>query len=523
MELVNKINTKKKNNYLSLLCFFLGFGLFMLTRRSEIVPTIGIAIVLAPIFILGFIRTQSTKRGICFTIIGFAISLNIALWGLFEVGDPSSSLIFNLVRSSLLAIPFSLPYVADKLICPKFKERGILSTLTFPTLTTAIYFLFSLEGPFDGDAVFAVFEQGHPIFRQIGSIAGLWGFVFIFSWFASIINYSWEQKAVWAKIKTHFIVFSSILFIILLFGAIKTSSLMSPESETVKIASIVLVPKDGKAVPMDEIYRNKTLSPFEESMSKIEYLTKKAVLNNAKIITFQENSMTVNEDNENRLIKQSQRIAKENDIYFSITYGLFQNEGKGKNKQLLINNQGQIVIDYAKRYLLGLGDHGETGVFKKGPEIIQTADTPYGRIGISICRDMSFPPYIRQAGKKNVDIMLGPSYDFPKSTSCLYSLRSIENGFSFVRPVYNGVSFAVDYNGRFLARMDSDKAEDGILYADVPTKGIQTLYSTIGDLLGWLCVFGFVAFGVLSIMGGARPSKLNAIFKGRVRNGSAFY
>ena len=80
MAFVNKKNTEKKNNYLSLLWFFIGFGLFMFSRRSEIVPTIGIAIILAPIFILGFVRSQSTKRGICFTVIGFAISLNIALW-----------------------------------------------------------------------------------------------------------------------------------------------------------------------------------------------------------------------------------------------------------------------------------------------------------------------------------------------------------------------------------------------------------------------------------------------------------
>jgi apolipoprotein N-acyltransferase len=504
VETVNKKNSEEISNYLPLLWFFLGFGLFMFTRRSEIVPTIGITIVLAPIFILGFVRTQSTKRGIWFTVIGFAVSLNIALWGLFEVSDQSSSLIFNLIRSSLLTVPFSLPYIADKLIYPKFKDKGMWSTLTFPIFATAIYFLFSLEGPFDGDAVFAVFEQGPAIFRQIASIAGLWGFVFIFSWFASIVNYSWEQKAAWAKIKKHLIVFSSILLIILLFGAIKTSSLISPELETVKLASIVLIPEDGKTAPMDEIYRNKTLSPFEESMSKIENLTKKAVLNDAKIVTFQEYSMTVNEEGENRLRKQSQRIAKENDIYFSITYGIFQKEGKGENKQLLINNQGQIEIDYTKRYLLGLGEHGETGVFKKGQEVIQTADTHYGRIGISICRDMSFPPYIRQAGKMNVDIMLGPSYDFPKSTSCLYSLRSIENGFSFVRPVYNGISFAVDYNGKLLARMDSDKTEDGILYANVPTKGIQTIYPIIGDLLGWLCVLGAVAFVVISIRGSVR-------------------
>jgi apolipoprotein N-acyltransferase len=479
----------------------------MFTRRSEIVPTVGIAIIIAPIFILRFIRTKTTKKGILLTFLGFILSLNIALWGLFELGDKSISLIINLVRSSLLAIPFSLPYIADKLIYPKFKEKGILSTLTFPIIATAIFFLFSLEGPFDGDAIFAVFGYGNLIFKQLASIAGLWGFVFIFSWFASIINYSWEMKFNWGKIKKTTLIFFSILIIIFLFGVIKTSSLMSPKSDTVKIASIVIIPEDGKSVPMDKIFRDKTLSPFEETMSKIEILTKKAVFNNAKIVTLQEYSMTVNEENVNELIKQSKKIGKENDIYFSITFGIFPKEGKGENRQLLINNQGEIEIDYTKRYLLGLGEHGETGVFKKGPEVIQTADTPYGRIGISICRDMSFPQYIRQAGRNNVDIMLSPSYDFPKSTSLLYSLRSIENGFSFVRPVYNGISFVVDYNGKILAQMDSDKSEDGILYANVPTKGIKTIYSIIEDLVAWLCVLAFVAFIVMLIISRIRKKQ----------------
>ena len=490
-----------KQNYLPVLWFFLGFGVFMFTRRSEIVPTIGIAIIIAPIFILGFIRAQTTRKGIFLTFLGFILSLNIALWGLFEFGDKSISLIMNIVRSSLLALPFSLPYIADKLIYPKFQEKEILSTLTFPIITTAIFFLFSLEGPLDGDAIFAVFGYGHRYFMQIASIAGLWGFVFIFSWFASIINYSWEKKFNWGKIRKITLLFSSILIIILIFGGIKTSSLMSPGSGTVKIASIVLIPEDGKDVPMDKIFAHKVLSPFEETMSKIEIKTKEAASNNAKIISFQEHAIIVSKANEMNLMKRSKKIANKNNIYFSITYGIFPKKGKGENKQLLINNNGEIELEYTKRYLLGFGEYGETGVFKKGPEVIQTADTPYGRIGISICRDMSFPPYIRQAGKNKVDIMLSPSYDFPKSTSHLYSLRSIENGFSFVRPVYNGISFAVDYNGRVLAQMNSDTTKDGILYAHVPTKGITTIYSIIGDLLGWLCVFSFIAFVVMSVKG----------------------
>ncbi len=53
-----------KHNNLPVLWFFLGFGIFMFSKRSEIVPTIGIAIIIAPIFILGFIRTQTTKKEI---------------------------------------------------------------------------------------------------------------------------------------------------------------------------------------------------------------------------------------------------------------------------------------------------------------------------------------------------------------------------------------------------------------------------------------------------------------------------
>lgn len=494
-----------KHKYLPVLWFLLGFVLFMFSRASSVIPFIiprGMAMIIASIFILGFIRNQTTKKGIFLTFLGFLLSLNIALWGLFDVGDEFSTMLLSLVRSSVLAIIFSFPYIMDRVVYPKFKEKGILSTFTFPIIATATFFLISLEGPFDGDAIFAVFGYGHLYFKQIASLVGLWGFVLIFSWFASVINYSWEQKFNWGKIKNVTFIFSSVLLIILLFGAIKTSSLTRPESDTVKIASIILLPEKGRAVDPVGLL-SKVPSPFEETLFYIERLTKNASSNHAKIVTFQETAIKIREDDEAKLMKRLQEIAKEQDVYFSVSYGVYPERGKGWNKHVLMNNQGGMEIEYRKRYLLGLGDlFGETLLYKKGPEVIQTTDTPYGRIAISICRDMSFPQYIRQAGKNNVDIMLSPSYDFPKSTSHLYALRAIENGFSFIRPTYNGISFAVDYTGKILAEMDSDNTEHGIMYAEVPTQGVTTLYSRIGDLLGWLCVTGFVAVVVMSIQGG---------------------
>ena len=92
MEFFNKINTEKKNNYLSLLWFFVGFGLFMLTRSTLFVP---VSIVLAPIFILLFMRSQKSGKGIMLTLLGFCLSITIALWGLFDFGDDTLTLIFN--------------------------------------------------------------------------------------------------------------------------------------------------------------------------------------------------------------------------------------------------------------------------------------------------------------------------------------------------------------------------------------------------------------------------------------------
>jgi DJ-1 family protein len=294
-------------------------------------------------------------------------------------------------------------------------------------------------------------------------------------------------------------VFALTLLAIFLFGAVKTSSLMNPESDTVKIAAIFLLPEDGQWFDGEGLF-SQELSPYEETLSKIETLTATAASSGAKIVAFQENALKIHESDETDLLDRSKAIARENGVYLSLGYGLLFTEGKGWNMNILISDQGELVVDYRKRFLLGIGEFGESGIYNKGPEVIQSVDTTYGRIGVSICRDMSFPGYAQQAGEQRVDIMLNPSYDYPKSTSAMYSLRAIENGFTMIRPVYNGFSYAVDPNGKLLASMDSDNTATGIMYADVPTKGVKTIYTTVGDLLGWLCVFGLLGLILLSIV-----------------------
>jgi hypothetical protein len=47
--------------------------------------------------------------------------------------------------------------------------------------------------------------------------------------------------------------------------------------------------------------------------------------------------------------------------------------------------------------------------------------------------------------------------------------------------------------------MDFEDTEDNIMYADVPTQGMRTLYPHIGDIFGWMCVVGFLGIVIVSL------------------------
>ena len=199
-------------------------------------------------------------------------------------------------------------------------------------------------------------------------------------------------------------------------------------------------------------------------------------------------------------------MARENVIYLAICYSVLPRKGKGENRCVLINKKGHIEVNYLKHNLAV----GESFFMKSGPGGITVVDTPYGRIGITICRDLEFPRYVREAGRKKADIVLSPAFDFPKgimpSNTYNQMLRAVENGFSLVRSVNNGLSIAIDYHGRILSSMNYFTTSNEIMYADIPTSGTSTLYAQIGDLFAWLCAAAFVAFVVLSIKGAAKRS-----------------
>ena len=128
-----------------------------------------------------------------------------------------------------------------------------------------------------------------------------------------------------------------------------------------------------------------------------------------------------------------------------------------------------------------------------------------GRVSAAICHDFDFHRLFFDAGRGAAALVLDPSSDweaiFPVH-SHMARFRAIEQGFSLVRGVKWGHSFACDGYGRMLASVDDRRGDNGVMVASVPALHVPTVYSRIGDALAWACLVGLGAVAVLGVSRG---------------------
>ncbi len=118
-------------------------------------------------------------------------------------------------------------------------------------------------------------------------------------------------------------------------------------------------------------------------------------------------------------------------------------EGKVFNSSLLYDERGERVARYDKIHLFGLDlgteKFSEARTIVPGSEV-KTVDSPFGRIGLSICYDLRFPELYRAMG--TVDILFVPSA-FTATTGRahwepLLRARAIENLAWVIAPAQGG-------------------------------------------------------------------------------------
>jgi nitrilase len=131
---------------------------------------------------------------------------------------------------------------------------------------------------------------------------------------------------------------------------------------------------------------------------------------------------------------------------------------KASAASLMFNDKGEIVARYNKIHLFDVDidcdevngknknakpkeHYRESDTFEPGKDIV-VVDTPFGKIGMSICYDLRFPMLYREMVKQGAEIFLIPSA-FTKTTGKIHwepliKARAIENQCYVIAPAQGG-------------------------------------------------------------------------------------
>ena len=481
----------EKSNRLSFLWLALAATFFLFSNGNWNIP---LATWLSLIFSLRFFRTQPLKRGfIIFTLVSI-IPFYFAWQGVVSI--PGIGYFIFVV---MMCLSNALILLTERLLAPRLK--GFVSTLVFPLVLVTVQYIMTLTSPYGSFGSLAYSQYGNLPLLQILSVTGLPGITFLLAWFASVVNWTWEQQFEWKKIWRGVVTYASLLAVILLAGGAPLIS--PPVSDTVRVAAIPATEifemsqdtqDSAERLLSGEITETELESIRTEFNANIDDLLERSereALAGASIVFWSEGASYVLKEDETALIERGCTLARQEEIYLGMALAtLTSGQSLVENKTVLIEPSGEIAWEFFKARPVP----GEPVV--RGDGEILTLDTPYGKIAAAICFDMDFPNLIRQAGEAGVDVMFAPSNEEEGVTPLemrMATFRAIENGFSLVRPTSNGFSVATDYHGRVLAYTDYFTSEDPVMIAYVPTKGRSTIYSQVGDVFGWLCVAGSIA------------------------------
>lgn len=444
---------------------------------------------IAPIFIIRFFR-ESDKAGRSFLLLWLASAIpTIISWNGATFFPPAAEAGFFLAMTPISLIP----YIIDRMYYRRFGSSAWL-TLVFPIAMTAVDFSSSSGSPFGSFGAIAYTQRGFTPVMQIASVTGLWGITFVMSWFASLANHVWESGWKFTRLS---LTFAGALALILAIGFGRTLFPTQPKQTAViagfSLPNGTLSSYIGQLNDGDEGgFRQAVDDLHTQQLDQIRRFAE----NGANIVVLQEGAGMGLTDQVEKLLSEAALIAKEENIYIVLPTFDF-GKSPAVNAVHIIDPNGEIVLNHIK-----YGGNQFEGTLK-GDGILQTVDTPYGKLSAVICWDADFPAVIKQAGEQNVDLLFIPANDWlgvRDVHSGMSTFRAVENGMTVFRQTGQGVSLVSDAYGNVLHRVDTFEEPAGrfvsIQKVSTPISSVNTLYPIIGDLLGNVMLVGLIGLFV---------------------------
>ena len=475
------MNTKSNKNF-SILLLLAGALLVGFSAGRWLNP---LAAWIGPVLILRYSRDHKVWRGFFLILATYILAFLIGYGQMWESnwGMPAM-----FILSILYAFLWSLPYLADRLVSVRL--RGVLSTLVFPLAVTTIEVVNTQVNPVGDWGATGFTQYGNLPLMQLASVTGMIGITFLMSWFASILNWAWENRSQVSVTRWGVAAFGVVFALVFIFGFLRLN--LSSSNETIRVAGITA--QSWAGLSLEELIQQ--VPSLREAYFSATVREAQA---GAKVVIWPEISGAGIGSEEASFIARAEEVARQNGIYLALPlYTIYPDTGqKSENKLILIDPSGAIVMEHIK-----YGGNIFEGTLK-GDGKLQAVTTPFGVLSGVICYDMDYPAIIQQTGQNGTGLLLVPSKDWREidpAHSHMAVFHAIENGMSIVRQVYTGLSIAVDPYGRLLAQTDYFSATDRTMVAQVPTQHVQTIYTSFGHWFGWICLVGFLCLVTYAVV-----------------------
>jgi len=142
-----------------------------------------------------------------------------------------------------------------------------------------------------------------------------------------------------------------------------------------------------------------------------------------------------------------------------------------------------MVAEYEKHHLVPLIESdfasGDTPRLFSGPG---------AQWGVAICKDLDFPGWSREYGRRGVRLLAVPALDFVRDGrmhSRMALTRGVENGFAVARAAGQGVVTLSDAYGRVLGEESSAMSPEARVVRLITAGPGATFYTRYGDWFGW--------------------------------------
>ena len=443
---------------------------------------------IAPIFFIRFFRdSEKGWRNFLLLWVASAVPTIISWRGAtaMSFGSPIVEPIFFLLTTPIALIPS----VVDRLYYRRFGSSAWL-TLVYPICFTAIDFFSASGSPFGTFGASAYAQRGFVAAMQITSVAGLWGIPFVMGWFASVVNHIWESRARSNRFR---VAFASMLILILGLGFGRTMLAGQPTQRATIAGFSLPAGKLHEILSQQQTTDDAAMRQAVDELHAAQLDQIRSMADaGAKIVALQEGAGMGATDQVEKLMSDASALAQEKSIYVVLpTFDL--GKTPPENAVNIIDPTGAVALTHLK-----FGGNQFEGT-RKGDGVLQTVDTPYGKLSAIICWDADFPNAIKQAGAQNVDLLFVPSNDWREVKDIhagMATFRAVENGMTIFRQTGDGVSLVADPYGRTINRVDMFQ-ENAVGFASIqnvttPIGSVSTLYPAVGDGVGYLMLVGFV-------------------------------